>query len=153
MPGRVNWKLDVLEKMLEHFQSNSFKNDKSIHQVGTSNSHSNDSRYVTMLKEEAQMDLRYNITASTANWALLAGYLVVPGTFTSLQHSNKVQDALQTNKTGRAILQTIQNPPLLVIACLFFAGGTTALFCLFRSRKIRNNYPWLINKIFMLVCL
>lgn len=149
MSGCANWKLGALERVLGHFQSNSAKNDRSILRVDTSNTHSNDSRYVRMLKEEAQMDLKYNITASTANWALLAGYLVVPGTFTSLQHSNKVQEALQANKTGRAILQKIQNPPLLVIACLFFAGGTTAFICLFRSRKIRNNYPWLINKIFM----
>ena len=149
MPGRANWTLDPLGRVPGHIQTNSTKDDSSIHRVGTHNSHSNDSRYVKMLREEDQMDLKYNLTASTANWALLAGYLVVPGTFTSLQHSNKVQNALEVNKTGRVILQTIQNPPLLVIACLFFAGGTIELICLLQSRRVRNNYLWLINRIFM----
>jgi hypothetical protein len=31
-----------------------------------------------MLREEAQMKMVFNITVSAAEWALLAGYLVVP---------------------------------------------------------------------------
>ncbi|KAJ5775839.1 uncharacterized protein N7511_000850 [Penicillium nucicola] len=81
-----------------------------------------------MLKEDAQMDWKYNVSVSIANWALLAGYLVIPGTFTSLKESN-------------------QNPPLLVVSCLFLASGAAALTVLFR--KLQNNYVWLINKIFI----
>jgi hypothetical protein len=100
-----------------------------------------------MLKEEAQMDWKYNVSVSIANWALLAGYLVIPGTFTSLKESNQIEEILKKNTAGRAVLHTIQNPPLLVVACLFLAGGVAALTVLFR--KIQSNYLWLINKIFM----
>ncbi|OQE56376.1 hypothetical protein PENNAL_c0417G07520, partial [Penicillium nalgiovense] len=100
-----------------------------------------------MLKEEAQMDWRYNVTVSIANWALLAGYLVIPGTFTSLKESSQVEEILTKNNAGRAVLHTIQNPPLLVVACLFLAGGAAALTLLFR--RLQSNYLWLINKIFM----
>ena len=85
-------------------------------------SHTNQTTYVRMLREEAQMDMVFNITVSAANWSLLAGYLVVPGTFTSLQDSNQVEKGLQTNQTGRTVLHTIQNPPLLAMSCLFLSS-------------------------------
>ncbi|CAG8091696.1 unnamed protein product, partial [Penicillium salamii] len=63
-----------------------------------------------------------------------AGYLVIPGTFTSLQTSNQVEKLLQVNKAGRTVLHTIQNPPLLAIACFLLVSG---------------EYLWLINKLFV----
>lgn len=115
----------------------------------TLGSHTDETSYVKMLKEEAQMDVEYNITASAANWILLAGYLVVPGTFTSLQNSTQVKSALETNSAGRAVLRTIQNPPLIVIACLFLACGIGALGWLLHLPRLRGNYVWLVNKIFL----
>lgn len=112
-----------------------------------SRNHTNETRYVRMLREEAQMDMVFNITVNAANWALLAGYLVVPGTFTSLQTSNQVEKALQTNQTGRTVLHTIQNPPLLAIACFLLVGGIAAFIWLLHFPKLRENYPWLINKL------
>lgn len=103
-------------------------------------------QYVKMLKDEAQMETGYNIRVSAANWALLAGYLVIPGTFTSLQKSSQVEEALSNNKAGRVVMHTIQNPPLLVISCLFFVGAIIAMCFLIRVRKIRSCYTWLINK-------
>lgn len=100
-----------------------------------------------MLKEEAQMDWKYNLCAGVANWVLLAGYLVVPGTFTSLKESSEVEQQLQKNNAGRALLKTIQNPPLLIIACVFLAAGGLTLGWL--SSIFRDNYTWLINRIFM----
>ena len=84
-------------------------------------------RYLKMLQEDDQMDVRLNITASVANWALLAGYLVIPGTFASLQSSNQVGHILGANKTGRVVLYAIRNPPLLVISYLFLASGIRAM--------------------------
>jgi hypothetical protein len=104
--------------------------------------------YVRMLREEAEMDISFNITVSVANWALLAGYLVIPGTFTSLQTSNQVERVLQANEAGRTVLHTIQNPPLLGIACLLLVGGIGALMWLLHFPKIRGNYIWLINRLF-----
>ncbi|KAJ5569057.1 hypothetical protein N7450_011543 [Penicillium hetheringtonii] len=110
-------------------------------------------RYLKMLREDDQMDLSLNITASVANWALLAGYLVIPGTFASLQSSNQVGHVLNANKTGRIVLHAIQNPPLLVIACLFLAGGIGAMLRLLHFPKLRGNYVWLTNRIFIPVTL
>lgn len=106
-----------------------------------------DTPYMRMLKEEALMNWKYNVMASAANWVLLAGYLVIPCTFTSLKESNQVEKALDKNTAGRAALNTLQNPPLLVIACLFLAVGATALVLLYR--KFRPNYTWLVNKLLM----
>jgi hypothetical protein len=100
-----------------------------------------------MLKEEAQMDLKYNLCAVAANWVLLAGYLVVPGTFTSLKESDEVEQTLQKNDAGRVLLKTIQNPPLLVIACIFLVAGILILGWL--SAVFKESYTWLINRIFM----
>jgi hypothetical protein len=109
--------------------------------------YANDTIYTKMLKEEAQMDWRFNLCANAANWVLLAGYVIIPGTFTSLKRSNEVQDVLQKNGAGRVVLKTIQNPPLLVIAFLFLITGGAMLGWLWI--KFKNNYPWLINKIFL----
>ncbi|PYH98940.1 hypothetical protein BO71DRAFT_2276 [Aspergillus ellipticus CBS 707.79] len=54
---------------------------------------------------------------------LLAGYLVLPGTFTSLQDSQILEDSLKATATGQKILSTIQNPPLLAIAGFFLVSG------------------------------
>lgn len=109
----------------------------------------NETTYARMLREEEEMDLVFNITVSAANWALLAGYLVVPGTFTSLQSSGQVEHALQANKAGRTMLLTIQHPPLLSIACCLLVGGIAAFVWLLHFPKLRGNYVWLINKLFM----
>jgi hypothetical protein len=106
-------------------------------------------QYLRMLKEEDQIDATFSITASAANWALLAGYLVIPGTFASLQASKEFEHVLTSNKMGRVIFHTIQNPPLLGIACLFLASGIAAMLWLLHFPRLRGNYVWLTNKIFM----
>ncbi|KAJ5337529.1 uncharacterized protein N7506_005551 [Penicillium brevicompactum] len=111
--------------------------------------HPIETTYVRMLKEEAEMDIRFNITVGVANWAMLAEYLVIPGTFTSLQTSSQVKKLLQVNKAGRTVLHTIQNPPLLAIACFLLVSGIGALMWLMRFPKLRGNYLWLINKLFV----
>jgi hypothetical protein len=78
---------------------------------------------------------------------LLAGYLVIPGTFTSLKDSSSVEETLEKNSVGRVILSTIQNPPLLIFTYIFLVAGATVLAWLFTRYKA--NYSWLINKIFM----
>lgn len=114
----------------------------------THEGHPQEMTYIRMLTEEDQMSMKYNFIVGAANWSLLAGYLVIPGTFTSLQNSIRVEEALRENETGRSVLRTLQNPPLLAIACLFLAAGFAALAWLLRVRKLRKNYTWLIHKLF-----
>lgn len=102
-----------------------------------------------MIIEADEISWQHNVFASAAHWTLLAGYLVIPGTFTSLQKSDAIQSGLIENKAGELILSTIQNPPLLVIACVFFFVGLSSMGWLFY--KNRTNYIWLISRIFMSV--
>ncbi|GLA44589.1 hypothetical protein AnigIFM63309_004210 [Aspergillus niger] len=60
------------------------------------------SRYIQMLLEVDHMPWIYNIIASVAHWVLLAGYLVIPGTFTSLQKSGKLMPVTMNAAAGLA---------------------------------------------------
>ncbi|CRL19522.1 unnamed protein product [Penicillium camemberti] len=103
--------------------------------------------YTKMIIEFYCTPLRYNVLASTTNWVLLAGYLVIPGTFTSLQKSKSLEHKLDANDTGKTILYTIQNPPVLGIGCSFLILGALGMSALGWDR--RHNYVWLINKMFI----
>ncbi|KAI3034863.1 hypothetical protein CBS76997_10985 [Aspergillus niger] len=92
-------------------------------------------RYIEMLLEVDHMPWVYNIIASVAHWVLLAGYL----------------QALIGSGANKAVLNKIQNPPLLAIACVFFAIGTTLLTWL--CWKWRSNYIWLVGRVFMPVAM
>ncbi|KAJ6103455.1 hypothetical protein N7486_005882 [Penicillium sp. IBT 16267x] len=92
---------------------------------------------------------RYVQMIMEADEVLLAGYLVVPGTFTSLQKSNTVHNGLSDNEAGRLVLNTIQNPPLLALACIFFVVGLIVTGWLYY--EYRGNYIWLTNRIFMCI--
>lgn len=106
-----------------------------------------ESSYVRMILEADGVAWQDNALASTAHWILLAGYLVIPGTFTSLQKSDKIHNGLAENEAGKWILNTIQNPPLLATACVLFVSGLAIMAWLFW--EFRRNYIWLINRIFM----
>ncbi|KAL3449658.1 hypothetical protein BJX65DRAFT_316913 [Aspergillus insuetus] len=101
--------------------------------------------YMHMLLDLDYIPWYYNVISSITNWVLLAGYLVIPGTFTSLQKSDLLNDDLSTNETGQAIVASIQNPPILAIACAFLVMGLTGMVWLFWKR--RDNYIWLINRL------
>ncbi|KAL1991417.1 hypothetical protein VTN49DRAFT_5409 [Thermomyces lanuginosus] len=77
---------------------------------------------------------------------LLAGYLVIPGTFTSLQKSDAIKSALNGSGVEEAILHTIQNPPLLAIACSLLSVGVAGMIWL--GWQWRHNYIWLLNYLF-----
>ncbi|KAJ6129743.1 hypothetical protein N7512_002523 [Penicillium capsulatum] len=72
------------------------------------------------LFETPYVRMKYNTLISAAYWTLLAGYLVVPGIFTSLRESSIIGTKLHYAKAGRIILNIIQNPPLLGTAFTLF---------------------------------
>ncbi|KAJ5641198.1 hypothetical protein N7490_005198 [Penicillium lividum] len=106
-----------------------------------------ETRYVRMMVEADKIPWQYNVLASAAHWVLLAGYLVVPGTFTSLQTSKEVNSTLSNNEAGSLMLDTIKNPPLLAMAIFFFVTGIGIMGWLYW--EYQSNYLWLINHIFM----
>ena len=93
----------------------------------------------------------HNILASLFTWIILAGFVVLPGTFTTFKKSKDFQDAdsNDSNAITYAIVHSIANIGLLWLAggfCLFGVLGCLGLW--FRWRE---NYVWLINRIFLYV--
>lgn len=108
-------------------------------------------RYMDMLLGLDDIPPWHNILASFFTWVLLAGYVVFPATFTSLNRSkNLAQVAEDGNEFEKQVLNTVRNAPLVYIAticCIVGASGMVWLWC-----KWRSNYIWVINRIFTYVC-
>lgn len=86
----------------------------------------------------------HNILASFFGWLLLAGFVVFPGTFTSIQDlSEDGGIAAQASD----ILHHVQSIPLLVIASV--CCGIGALGLLWLCFRWRRNYVWLLNRVFL----
>lgn len=108
------------------------------------------SRYVQMLLHQDDIPLLHNILAAAFVWLLLAGFLVFPGTFTSLQQSVAKQghDAHTIgDQAARLIVKSIKNIPLLVIAAIMC--GIASFGMLWLAFVHAKNYVWLVNKLFM----
>lgn len=99
-----------------------------------------------MCKDLQQVHWGYNILSTLGDWALLAGYLVLPGTFTTLQNSGFINQGLSSSDVGTAVLTTIQNPPMLAIALSLLGTGLGTIAFLFWKKQ--RNYIWLLNKLF-----
>ncbi|KAL3470217.1 hypothetical protein BJX99DRAFT_251382 [Aspergillus californicus] len=93
-----------------------------------------DTEYIHMHLELDNIHWAYNFLASFASWTLLAGYLV------------ELNQSLQSG-----ILSTVQNPPLVAIACTFLGVGAVTMLVLFY--RWRHNYIWVTNRLFLPTCL
>ncbi|PHH58651.1 hypothetical protein CDD81_4955 [Ophiocordyceps australis] len=119
---------------------------------------SSHSRYVRMLLDQDDIPALHNILASVLVWLLLAGFLVFPGTFTSIRHSLEHQsdktaaatapdDADWNAQTTHKILRSINNVPLLVLGAV--ACGISVVGIATLAIRHVGNYVWLSNKIFV----
>lgn len=106
-------------------------------------------RYMEMLLHLDKIPRLDNILASAFTWILLAGFLVVPGTFTTFKTSQVFKDASNADKNGveRDIVHSIANIGLLWVSGFLALVGAVGCFWLWF--KWRRNYVWLINKIFL----
>lgn len=102
-------------------------------------------RYIDMLLGLDAVSPLHNILASLFVWILLAGYIVFPATFTSLQKSS-YDDKADTTLKAHA-LATARNLPLLYVAAV--ACGIGILGCVWLWWVHRSNYVWVINRIFL----
>lgn len=87
--------------------------------------------YHSMVLQSQDIPLYYNLAASLALWSMLAGILVLSGTFTSLKQSTSF----------------LQQVPLLPIAGLLCCTGIIGLGLLWF--KFRNNYFWVLTHLFL----
>jgi hypothetical protein len=88
----------------------------------------------------------HNILAAVFTWILLAGFLVIPGTFTSFKNSAAFKDG-NSNAVEGTILHSIANIGLVWVSGAFCVIG--AVGCCWLWFLWRENYVWLINKIFL----
>jgi len=99
--------------------------------------------YSNMVLEAHDAPVMQCAVAALSNWIFLAGFVVFPGTFTSLGRA----PVLGESQAGRVVQGVIQNVPLLVIGMLCcLAGGTGIGWTAWRSRR---NYVWLVDRILM----
>jgi hypothetical protein len=102
-------------------------------------------RYMDMLLDLDKIPKLHNILASAFTWLLLAGYVVLPGAFTSIRSSRTLADG--AGKTGKVAVKAMQNPPLLAVAAVCCATGALGMGYLWWVRQ--TNYVWLLNRIIL----
>src|SRR5436190_2951567 len=104
--------------------------------------HNMQTPYMTMSIQANRSGKWYKAGAWFCSWLILAGYLVLPNTFTSL----KALNVLGESKGGQILQSTVQNVPLLYVAFAFCFIGLLGTSCLWYEWK--ENYIWLITYIF-----
>ncbi|KAG2004716.1 hypothetical protein CC2G_003243 [Coprinopsis cinerea AmutBmut pab1-1] len=116
-------------------------------QISNSNSNTSSNnhhtRYVNMLLALDDIPHWYNLLASFFTWVLLAGFLLFPGTFTSLQQIAEETD----DELRRRILTAVTHVPLYIIAWLCCGVGAVGMIWLWW--RWMRNYIWLLSKIFV----
>lgn len=106
------------------------------------------SRYVRMLLDVDDIPLLHSVLASFFVWLLLAGFLVFPGTFTTIQKSIESKHPQEwTDQATDKILKSVKNVPLLVIAAV--ACGTSVIGMAVLALRHLDNYVWMLNKMIM----
>jgi hypothetical protein len=81
--------------------------------------------------------------AAVFSWITLAGFIVLPGTFTSLETS----DRLGHSTSGKWVQDAVKNIPLLAFGIVCRVLGTIG--SCFLWQKWRKNYIWLMMHIFL----
>ncbi|KAL6719960.1 hypothetical protein ACLMJK_001881 [Lecanora helva] len=107
--------------------------------------------YITMLLSLDTIPRTHNVLAAFSTWILLAGFLIVPGTFTSMEKSKAVKDIEGGNVVVKEAVETVRNVGLMWIAGgLGVVGGVGVGGLWWRWR---GNYVWLVQRIFLVLTL
>jgi hypothetical protein len=110
-----------------------------------------ETEYMGMLLHQSQVIERlpyWNIFAAACTWVLLAGFIVLPGTYTNFQESNLINEAEKDpTNLGNQILLSFKNIGLLIVASLLCGLGLLGITGLWL--KWKANYIWLINKVLL----
>ncbi|KUL81604.1 hypothetical protein ZTR_10498 [Talaromyces verruculosus] len=104
-------------------------------------------RYERMVLETETAPFVDNALAQAFSWLLLAGYLVFPGTFTSLRDSSMFRAVAAENAVGHAVYRGVQNTPLLGLAGISCAVGATGAGWLWY--RWQHNYVWITRQLFL----
>lgn len=97
-------------------------------------------RYMNMLLALDDIPPIFNMAASFFTWILLAGFVLFPGTFTSLQQQ-------QLSGVEAQVLEVVSNIPLYIVAWVCTGiGGVGMIWLWWRWQR---NYIWIVNRIFV----
>ncbi|KAI9730633.1 MAG: hypothetical protein M1818_008115 [Claussenomyces sp. TS43310] len=107
-------------------------------------------RYMNMLLALDTIPRLHNLYASFFLWILLAGFVIFPGTFTSIS-SLEDDQTVDNNVVAKTFFRAFKNTPLLIVAAM--CCGIGAIGMLWLWYRWRQNYVWLLNKIFLPGCL
>ncbi len=97
--------------------------------------------YERMCLKSHEIPTLHNFLASFSIWILLAGFVVFPGTFTSLRNA--------TRSTAEAVILGQLQRGLVVIAGLCCGVGVVGILRLWWLR--RKDYKWLLDHLFLYV--
>lgn len=101
-------------------------------------------RFESMVLESYNTPRFFNIAAALSSWTLLAGFIVLPGTFTSLK-------ALRVHtQAGETFHSLIDQIPLLCLSAICCAAGVMGTILLWI--RFRHNPVWLLSNLFGWVC-
>ena len=90
-----------------------------------------------ILQIEHGIELYYFVAASGFSWLLLAGYLVSPASYASLQQTDVLDDA---GDVAKSVFGVVRNIPLLWFASFACLIATIGLACI--SVKLWRNCIW-----------
>lgn len=96
------------------------------------------SKYEEMILEiDNSVQPYYFIFAGFFSWLLLAGFLVSPSTYTSVQQSNAFD---KSGAVGKSIISAVRNVPLIYVASFACLGATAGLCWLWY--RWSSNHVW-----------
>ncbi|KAK3325478.1 hypothetical protein B0H66DRAFT_125124 [Apodospora peruviana] len=106
-------------------------------------------QYMNMLLSLDKIPQLDNILVSCFTWILLAGFVVIPGSFTSLKKLEaKTQgEIIPGSPAANALLSSVANTSVTAVGFVCMGIGTTGAIWL--GWRWRKNYVWLLNKLYM----
>lgn len=108
------------------------------------NNQKTDTSYMAKATQATQAPTWDNVRAALFSWLTLAGFVVFPGTFTSL----KTSQTLASNSSGKIIQDAVKNVhsllPIAILCCIIGTTGTSWLWWIWRENAI-----WLVTHLFL----
>ncbi|KAJ7750414.1 hypothetical protein DFH07DRAFT_546361 [Mycena maculata] len=123
------------------FSSRSTRSARKPSRRGLQRADSQNTRYMNMLLALDGIPRLHNIFAAFFTWILLAGFVLLPGTFSSLQNVNA------SNVSEKDVVDAVQHLPLFVVA--FVCSGIGAIGMVWLWWRWSKNYIWLNNRVFL----
>jgi hypothetical protein len=112
---------------------------------GIQRRHTARTRYMQMLLDLDAVPKWHNLAVAISAWIILAGFVIFPGTFTSIQSIDEEDQSF--NGVEKWVLSRVKNLPLLVVAGVCCGIGAIGMIGFWI--RWRRNYVWVCNRVFL----